>query len=554
MEYREKCAYSVKKDPVTGIETHEVDPTSKSIQYSSEELQVWLNNKTIPKELGEFGLDEMRAMQKDFEDWQEFRKNNPNPSNEQQLEFFKKTKMKTKEEIEKSSTLLKFLLDNHERLELTLNKHNNPDTFAIPSHSLMFSLLAMFAGKPEKIPRKLLEKPHHERTPKEQEEADNYLNSIFESKKEIDYTEGKKTTEDKKIAIICDNSKVESKADISWSLFRKDLFFREERMAFYIKKSFGAEGIRHLLGLIIGLEENFRQGHFDWSVNEHLERLGYRKKNRSFSPELKKTASEIIKIFTGLCITSIRKDGKNDSFSAKFLFMVEGFEVQTFEKEIIDERITLVATDFWYKNAFSPKDKQAPQYTKLLKKIVKENHREHPLTLYLTPLLAIFWRMNPKKKISVKNLMQWCDLDTKEKYKLRDLRNLLSTLEYMKHNGYLGEWSHNGDNSIIEQSSDPFNVCLTLTPPRWLQEEMQLISDQKETFAISDQKENPVSKDELCEILQNLQKKGITGAQFAEHIGVTKQYVSAMKNGKRTITSKIAKKIRLFLDKQSQQK
>ena len=150
--------------------------------------------------------------------------------------------------------------------------------------------------------------------------------------------------------------------------------------------------------------------------------------------------------------------------------------------------------------------------------------------------------------------MQWCDLDTKEKYKLRDLRNLLSTLEYMKHNGYLGEWSHNGDNSIIEQSSDPFNVCLTLTPPRWLQEEMQLISDQKETFAISDQKENPVSKDELCEILQNLQKKGITGAQFAEHIGVTKQYVSAMKNGKRTITSKIAKKIRLFLDKQSQQK
>jgi hypothetical protein len=43
----------------------------------------------------------------------------------------------------------------------------------------MFTLLAMFAGKPDMIPRRLLSKPHSERTAIEQKQAEEFLSTIL---------------------------------------------------------------------------------------------------------------------------------------------------------------------------------------------------------------------------------------------------------------------------------------------------------------------------------------------------------------------------------------
>jgi len=425
---------------------------------------------------------------------------------------------------------------------------SNKDTFAIPSHPLMFSLLAMFAGKPERIPRELLDKPYNERTPEEKEQAERYLNNIFETKEEVDYSDGIKKNSEKRIALICNNARIEGKAEISWSLFQHCPSFREERLAQYIKRTFGSEGIRHLLGLIIGLEENFRKGHFEWSVNEHLERLGYRKKaNRTFNPDLKKMASEIIKIFTGLCITSTRKDGKNDSIKGKFLFMVEGFEIQTFEKEIIDQRITLVATDFWYKNAFSPNDGQAVQYTKLLKEIVKESHQEHPFTLFLTPLFAIFWRISPERKLKVRTLMEWCDLDLSGRHRSEHLKDLESTLDYMKHKNYLGNWTSDGEFRLPSDCRNPYECVLTFTPPDWLKQEFLKIQQKKELPALP-KKQKRLTISEFITIIENSR---LSRSQFANSIGVSSRLITAMINGKRSITADTSEKIRQFESQKS---
>ena len=543
MKYLGANAYNQITDPVTGAITWEINPTSRAIEYTDQDLQTWLDKEAVPKELAEFGLSEIKRMREEYESSKKFREENPNPTQEQVLEWFKTRKMLTKEELEKGTAFLNFLLDNHEKLKLVLESTANPETFSIPSHSIMFSLLAMFAGKPERIPRKLLEKSHSERTQEENEQADKYLNELFQTDQEYDFSEGKKVIS-KRIALICDNPKVEGRAEINMSLFRHDLSFREERLAIYIKRTFGPEGIRHLLGLIIGLEENFRKGHFEWSVNEHLERLGYRKKaNRSFDRDVKKMATEIIKIFTGLCITSTRKEGKSESIKAKFLFMVEGFEIQTFEKEIIDEKITLVATDFWYKNAFSPTDGQAPQYTKLLKEIVKENHREHPLTLYLAPLFAIFWRMNPERKFKVKHLMEWCDLDTNGTHKFDHLKDLESALEYMKNKNYLGDWTNNGETKFPSKCEDPYECVLTFTPPEWLKREFMLIEQKREMPALP-QKQKIISREEFLKIFE---ESGLKRKQFANSIGVTPQLITAIINGKRSITSETSNKIRSFV-------
>jgi len=427
-------------------------------------------------------------------------------------------------------------------IERILAKYTNKETFALPAHGLMFTLLAMFAGKTKFIPRQTLNKPHAQRTPQERAEIDKYIKSMFQKETSSDYSEGFEQTKESSFALICDNPRVEAKARIPENLLREDLNFREEQLAIYIRRTYGPEGLRHFLGLILGLEENYRQGYFEWNVNEHLERLGYRRKaNGTFDPALKRTASEIIKIFTQLCVTSVRKNGEKHSVNGEFLFVISGFNLDILNKEIINEKIKLSATNFWYKNAFDASDGKAPKYTKLLRKIVRENHRENPLTLYLAPLLAIFWRMQPEQKIKVKNLMEWCDLNTTGQYKLRDIRLLNASLDYMKAKGYLGRWTHNGGHKKLTENKNPFNLQFTLTPPDWFRNEIELIQNKKEMFAA--EKTTPLTTKEFCAIFE---KSGLTSELFGQHLGITGQYVSLLRNGKRKISKKIAKKTVFF--------
>lgn len=428
-----------------------------------------------------------------------------------------------------------------------IDQSSNKDSFALPSHALMFTLLAMFAGKPDMIPRRLLSKPHAEWTAIEHKEAEEFLSSILRVEKNTSYLNGKESVDEKYIAVVSDNPKVEAEAEIDMSLFNSDIRLREVSLALYIKRTFGAEGLRHLLGLLIGLEENFRKGHFIWSVNDHLARLGHRKKaNGTYDHELKKTASEIIRVFQSLFITARKKEGKKEVIQGERLFSIDGFRQEIFDKVIIDEKIKLRATDFWYKNAFEPKDGQSAKYTKLLKKIAQENHREHPLTIYLTPLLAIFWRMNPQQKISILSLMNWCDLDPSGRYKMRNLRSLESELSYMKEHGYLGEWTHTGEKFLPSECEDPFNCSLTLTPPDWLGEEIKLIQGKKEIPALEKKEDKVLTIEEFKEIFK---KSQLSVRQFGNHIGITGQMISFLLNEKRLITKEVSDKVRAFAAK-----
>lgn len=121
-------------------------------------------------------------------------------------------------------------------------------------------------------------------------------------------------------------------------------------------------------------------------------------------------------------------------------------------------------------------------FTKLLKKIAQENHRNHPLTIYLAPLLAIFWRMKPEQKLSVKSLMDWCNLDIRDHNRIYNLRDLEAELNYMKKAGYLGEWINDGESPLPSDCKDPFKCVLTLIPPDWLKEELKQIEEKKKKF------------------------------------------------------------------------
>lgn len=424
-------------------------------------------------------------------------------------------------------------------------------TFAFPSHSadIMFTLLALFSGKPEMIPRKLLNKPLSERTSEEQKEAEEFLNSIFTHTPRYSYNErGEEIEDTETVALITDSPKVKADAKIDRNLFAFDEKINEESLAFHIKKTYGAFGLRHLLALIIGLEDHGRTGTFMWKVNEHLDRMGIRRKSGGeFDPEDKRTAVEVLRIFTSLQITAQKKDKKSgkEVISFKRLFTYDGGFIEKLHDKVTNQGIEIRATDFWYKHAFEPPDGSAPQYTKLLRQIAKENHRYRPYAILLTPLLALWWRMSQTRKLTVKNLMDWCSLDYSHKntHRMRDLRDIETELNYMKDQGYLGEWQNEGKDPLPSNCENPFDCVLTLNPPEWLKEELDAIelkAKQKRPELLPNT--SLMTREDFQAVFQ---KTGLSQRQFANNLGVSASMVGWVLNGKRKMTKKISNKVRV---------
>jgi hypothetical protein len=416
----------------------------------------------------------------------------------------------SKELINDNEALKDYLVDRIDELRKAyLKKHS----FALPSDSIMFSLLSLFSGKPKRIPK------------------DKIVSSVIsnEAGKKTINSSGNLVSETQKIGILKDSIKVHATASLD------DIkMFDDESLAVYIKKTFGPEGLRHFLAMIIGIEENMRQGYIEWDVKEHLERLGYKKKNSGgFKTELKRSAFGIVQLLSSLVLIVHRKDKNEDVIRFQKLFSIPAAEVN----RLADNEIVIIrAEDYWYSLSTTGKNR----YTKLLKKIVKENHRDHPLTIILAPILAVFWRIEGKKKISVDKLMQWCDLDTESDLWMRELRILENELEYMKRQKYLGNWNHNGEKALPSDCNDPMNVILTLEPPSWLQQELTLIADKAAKY-----KPLPgikrLTNDQFKEIFGN---SGLKVPDFASRIDASVQTVYNHLKGEKNVSDKLSKKVR----------
>lgn len=416
----------------------------------------------------------------------------------------------------------------------------NKYTFALPSHPIMRMIMSLFSGKSGNIPRRLLDKAV-ERSPEEEKTVRNFLQSVFISEQFYKDNRLEKIT----YALICDTSKVEAKAIIDQNLFENDLAIQEEELAAYIKRTFGIEGLRHFYGFLIAMEENNRNGYFEWEVNEHLERLGYqRKKNGAFNPDIKKFASKVLLLLTNLVLVGQNKTGKDKrQIEGIKLFHLEKFSIETFKNNIISERLGIRASDLWYSPGFVAND-GTRMFTRLLRKIAKENHQEHPLTIYLSPHLAIDWRMNREKKISVRNLMEMCNLDIHSHHRLYHLRNLEAELAYMQKEGYIGDWEN-----ITEPGKKPseceeaFSTILRIKSPEWLDEELKLIDEKKEQ--IRTLQSNPPVRRSLMQsdFVDIFERSQLSVKDFAERLGISRRMFYFLKNGEREFTPELREKI-----------
>lgn len=421
--------------------------------------------------------------------------------------------------------------------EILTREAKGKKTFAMPSHDIMLSLICIFNGKPAKLPRWLLDKPAELRSPEEKQLAQEFVNSIIQQDTQVSYgPDGKPIEETSYYSIVADNPKVKAWTGIEGTLFENDLINKGEALAAAIKRAYGPEGLRHLLAFLIGLEEAGRSGTLFWKATEHLERMGKTKNKdkRAYETEDRQRALEILKILTSLVLNSENKTGKRERIQAMRLFNIDGFEVEKFDQEVINETIVLRATDIWYRNAIAPPDGRAPMFTHLLRQTAQENHQNHPLTIFMAPLFAIMWRINTDKdgwKLSVENLMKWCNLDMDRRKKAASYNKLMGELEYMTEHGYLGSYT------IDQKDGGKYQDILTLNPPDWLKETNKAIADKRDLYLPEGSTEQPLTQEEFTQIFK---ASGLNQKDFGNSLGVNQQAISKILTGKMKPSIKIS--------------
>jgi hypothetical protein len=453
---------------------------------------------------------------------------------------FKELKKTIKSEL--AIQALKEMLDS---LPLFIQNARAGKTFALPTLPVMFALLPLFSGKPKKIPKglkQILEKPEAERTEEEQELVrENIENKLISSEHEEVTSRG--TLKSKSYTVfICDSPVVQATAKLAGNMN-----VEEETLAAYVNRVFGAEGMRHLMALLVGLEENGRKGKFTLTINSHLERMGYkREKSGSFNSRVKLIASDIIRILGGLSLNSVRPTNKNVRITSQRLFTLVKSDVKfDLNKEIIEGFFEIRAEDWWYNDAFSPIAGEPPKYCKLLSEIIQEDHSRHPIAISLLPIFGTFWSSSPVAEFIVTRLMDWCNLDYStpkfggDKHRLERLRELEDELDYMKTRGYIGDWKSNSEKRPSE-TEEPFECLVKIVAPHWFEEKLIEIDEKREPLPLS-LADQPFSSDELSLLID---KTGLKVDEFAEKIGVSKRTVQYLRSGEKPVSKKLAIKIR----------
>lgn len=415
------------------------------------------------------------------------------------------------------------------------------DTFALPTTGMMFAILPMFAGKPHYLLepiKKILAKEKGERTEEEQNEADKFVESVFKIQKNISYFDGIEEVVEKGFILICDNPKVQAKAEASEVQIKT-----REGLIPYIKSAYGAEGLRHFLAILVGLEENGRTGSFRMSINDHLDRLGYKRTNdNAHKTEYKKLAVEIIHILSNLFISIISKKNKTKaSIKGIKLFELKEFQFDIEKEEMMNGKFLISTTD-WYNEAFKKENEQTPQYTKMLKSITYENHREHPIAIYFTTLLSIFFRINKDVffEISVKKLFEWCDINIENnKNKSREINNLEEELNYMEEKEYIGSWSIKNQEKTLSECKNPLDAVLVFYPPNWLMATTLKLKDTKEKIKEIETKEI-ISLEKFLDIFE---KSDLSIKDFSEKLDITPRMFHLIKNQERKISEKVSQNL-----------
>jgi hypothetical protein len=418
------------------------------------------------------------------------------------------------------------------------------DAFALPSHRGMFPILDLFSGRPQNIPRSILLKSASERTPEEEAIANKFISSIAKSQTTGYDHAGNEIVSN--YVVICDTSSYYATSDLSGLTSLESDTTDLESNIIYIHKAFGSEGLRHFLTILSMLGEQGTQNEVvKWNLNDHLERMGYQRKSHgSFDKREKDIAIQMLRIFTTLNICIYRRTKKQEELNVRQLFIVVGFDVtKDISTQASKEELIIRADDTWY-NKPAEINGEVPQFTTILKKVLLVNHHIYPHVHFLCIRFSLFWRIDLNgRKLKVSTLMKDCKFALKSTTIKKDIKTIEKELNYMKMEGYIGNWSNlTTVGKLPSETDDPLSQVILITPPLWFKKTMNqiFINKQFHTPIVLPKEFKILSIEEFQEVIRQTK---LSISEFSERLGVSRQTISYLKSGKKPISKDISTKI-----------
>jgi len=109
--------YKIVVDPATGKEIRILDPTAQSITCSQKDIKEWMKRGLIPKDLGNFAIEQAKQTQNRVRDWKKLlKKGAPKEEIDEYLLEWAKKEQLSPENSKKSIELIKALVETKDKL------------------------------------------------------------------------------------------------------------------------------------------------------------------------------------------------------------------------------------------------------------------------------------------------------------------------------------------------------------------------------------------------------------------------------------------------------
>ena len=313
----------------------------------------------------------------------------------------------------------------------------------------------------------------------------------------------------------------------------------QEEIIKALRDTISPEGFKHWAALLLLMsKQGARQGWVRWTMEDHLNALGYSDRVRYNQQRLDEIA-KVIELFTKLELIVYNPTG---TVRAESPLVHVGTRYKRLEKSRWQlDGLELRINPLLYSGVRNMETgKPGNQWFPVPEELAQIDHIRHPNAIPLALLMAIRWHWDlfqgdQQKKyylaLKGKNLLELADMEVGNTNKKRTWIQLERELDELKKIGLLGHWEWHGQ----ERSQE--GVC-RFYPAEWLLD--RTVRKLRPTEAI------PIDIPKTGKELRSWrEEKGWTQATLAKHIGVSrKTIIRAESQSDKKITASLSKALK----------
>ncbi len=368
--------------------------------------------------------------------------------------------------------------------------------------------------------------------------------------------------------LLCEDKDFQGYLELDSPLLQSTPKWNESQIPIYVDKTFGVQGIKVFGSVLISLDEQFafNDGIADLKLSDVMNGAGYKRgPNRAYKT---KDREEVIKILDLILSTKYAKyeeEGNQLTWKKYHIFITLSEEGQATRKRTTrlpkkessldgSEKIELEdyyapdrldrkiqANPVWYSDSFASKAGSSPQYT-IAQKRLYALPLKHEIVIGIGNSLWVEWRSNPGEPYlarSVKTLLDRANLSLKGKNLSRDIKRLFQELDYMKAEGFIGDYARKPS-----ESGESLSEVIHLYPPEQTREINQKIASKRFNLLGNGKKKESLKAISPQELSSLIEKSGLSANKFAEKVGVTPGLLSKIKKGEKKLSFDLSQSIR----------